>query len=110
MKQHDFFGMFDHIAFNGDQWLLVQVTHSGHELERVGKIAEILKEHPVPIFTTVEVWAWYPGRRKLDKRYKNKKVWTKNQVFKVIEIFPSKNYVYWMDKKGNEVTFDGEEL
>ena len=86
--QHDIFQTFDIIGFNEDNFILSQVTHYGHELERMEKIKRQLREHPPPPCTIIEVAAWKGGRRKLDKRYKDRKVWVAAQVF----------YLHWWDE------------
>src|SRR6266540_341978 len=65
----------------------VQVTTAKNVSERIAKV------NPVPIslrHASVEVWAWHGGRRRLDRRYKYRKVWKPAQFFQVY--FKAKNW------------------
>ena len=79
----DIFNAFDLIATRMDPprpLRFIQVTVKGKASERVKKV------DPVPINTavaSVEIWAYAGGRRRLDRRYKDKKVWLPRNYFEV---------------------------
>ncbi|TLZ69904.1 MAG: hypothetical protein E6K10_09495 [Methanobacteriota archaeon] len=78
----DIFNAFDLIAtrIDGPRPLrFIQIT-GGSVSERVKKV------DPVPINTaiaSVEVWKWHGGRKRLDRRYKDRKVWLPRGYFQV---------------------------
>jgi hypothetical protein len=79
----DIFNAFDLIAtrINPPHPLrFVQVTTISHVSERVRKV------DPVPINTSlasVEIWAYVGGQKRLDRRYKDRKVWLPRNYFQV---------------------------
>src|SRR3989475_11323663 len=79
----DIFNAFDLIATRMDPprpMRFIQVTVQGKVSERVKKV------DPVPINTavaSVEIWAYAGGQRRLDRRYKDKKVWLPRNYFEV---------------------------
>ncbi len=79
----DIFNAFDLIAtrIEPPQPLrFVQVTTISHVGERIRKV------DPVPInpgIASVEIWAYVGGQRRLDRRYKNRKVWLPRNYFQI---------------------------
>ena len=79
----DVFNAFDLIAtrIEGPRPLrFVQVTTDNNVSERVKKV------DPVPInpaVASVEIWGHHGGARRLDRRYKDKKVWLPRNYFQV---------------------------
>lgn len=71
----DYYKVFDIISYNPQHWRLSQVTHweSSSQYPRMNKIIDHISAYPVPENTLIEVVAWRGGRKKLDKRYENKK-------------------------------------
>jgi len=79
----DIFNAFDLIATRIDPpnpIRFVQVTTISHVSERIRKV------DPVPINTglaSVEIWAYVGGQKRLDRRYKDRKVWLPRNYFQV---------------------------
>ena len=79
----DIFNAFDLIAtrIEGPRPLrFVQVTTDNMVSERVKKV------DPVPInpaIASVEIWAHHGGQKRLDRRYKDRKVWLARNYFQV---------------------------
>ena len=79
----DIFNAFDLIATRIEPphpLRFVQVTTISHVSERVRKV------DPVPINTSlasVEIWAYVGGQKRLDRRYKDRKVWLPRNYFQV---------------------------
>ena len=79
----DIFNAFDLIATRMDPprpLRFIQITMKGNVSERVKKV------DPVPInpaLATVEIWAYVGGQRRLDRRYKDRKVWLPRNYFQV---------------------------
>ncbi|MGI0148214.1 MAG: hypothetical protein ACREDF_01600 [Thermoplasmata archaeon] len=79
----DIFNAFDLIATRIDPphpLRFVQVTTISHVSERVRKV------DPVPINTglaSVEIWAYVGGQKRLDRRYKDRKVWLPRNYFQM---------------------------
>lgn len=86
----DIFNAFDLIATRMDPppaLRFIQVTTLAHVSERVRKV------DPVPINTglaSVEIWAYVGGQRRLDRRYKKRKVWLPRNYFQIY--FKSRNW------------------
>lgn len=78
----DIFNAFDLIAtrMDGPRPLrFIQIT-SASVSERIKKV------DPVPInpaIASVEVWKWHGGQRRLDRRYRDKKVWLPRGYFQI---------------------------
>jgi len=66
----------------------------------------------MPSSTRIDCWAWRGGRRRLDKRYKEK-VWLPAQVFYVYRFENGEwSLLHMMDKEGNvpdDMVDDGDE-
>ena len=79
----DIFNAFDLIAtrIEGPRPLrFIQVTVSGNASQRIKKVDPI----PInPAIASVEVWTWVGGQKRLDRRYKDKKVWLPRNYFQV---------------------------
>lgn len=79
----DIFNAFDLIAtrIEGPRPLrFIQVTTENSVSERVKKVDPV----PVnPALASVEIWAWHGGQKRLDRRYKLKKVWLPRNYFQV---------------------------
>src|SRR5438046_4646444 len=79
----DIFNAFDLIATRMDPprpLRFIQVTVKGKVSERVKKV------DPVPInpaLASVEVWSYVGGQKRLDRRYKDKKVWLPRNYFQI---------------------------
>src|SRR2546428_3675604 len=79
----DIFNAFDLIATRIDPprpLRFIQVTMKGNVSERVKKV------DPVPInpaVASVEIWAYVGGQKRLDRRYKEKKVWLPRNYFQM---------------------------
>lgn len=79
----DIFNAFDLIATRMDPprpLRFIQVTVQGKVSERVKKV------DPVPInpaVASVEIWAYVGGQKRLDRRYKERKVWLPRNYFQV---------------------------
>lgn len=79
----DIFNAFDLIAtrIEPPQSLrFIQVTTISHVSERVRKV------DPVPInpgLASVEIWAYVGGQKRLDRRYKDRKVWLPRNYFQI---------------------------
>src|SRR3989441_8570915 len=79
----DIFNAFDLIATRIDRQQplrFVQVTTASHVSERIRKV------DPVPInpgLASVEIWAYVGGRKRLDRRYKNRRVWLPRNYFQI---------------------------
>ena len=79
----DIFNAFDLIATRMDPpqpLRFVQVTTISHVSERVRKV------DPVPINTglaSVEIWAYVGGQKRLDRRYRDRKVWLPRNYFQI---------------------------
>jgi len=79
----DIFNAFDLIATRIDPpqpLRFVQVTTISHVSERIRKV------DPVPInsgLASVEIWAYVGGRRRLDRRYKNRRMWLPRNYFQI---------------------------
>jgi len=86
----DIFNAFDLIAtrIEPPQPLrFVQVTTISHVGERIRKV------DPVPInpgIASVEIWAYVGGQKRLDRRYKNRKVWLPRNYFQIY--FKTRNW------------------
>ncbi len=86
----DIFNAFDLIAtrIEPPQPLrFVQVTTISHVGERIRKV------DPVPInpgIASVEIWAYVGGQKRLDRRYKNQKVWLPRNYFQIY--FKTRNW------------------
>jgi hypothetical protein len=79
----DIFNAFDLIATRMDpprSLRFIQVTVKGKVSERVKKV------DPVPInaaVASVEIWAYVGGQKRLDRRYKDRKVWLPRNYFQL---------------------------
>jgi len=79
----DIFNAFDLIATRMDpprSLRFIQVTVKGNVSERVKKV------DPVPInpaVASVEIWAYVGGQKRLDRRYKDRKVWLPRNYFQL---------------------------
>ncbi len=79
----DIFNAFDLIATRIDPprpLRFIQVTVIGNVSERVKKV------DPVPInpaVASVEIWAYVGGQKRLDRRYKDRKVWLPRNYFQM---------------------------
>lgn len=79
----DIFNAFDLIAtrMQPPQALrFIQVTTISHVSERVRKV------DPIPInpgLASAEIWAYVGGQKRLDRRYKERKVWLPRNYFQV---------------------------
>ena len=79
----DIFNAFDLIATRIDPpepLRFVQVTTISHVSERIRKV------DPVPINTglaSVEIWAHVGGQKRLDRRFKDRKVWLPRNYFQI---------------------------
>lgn len=79
----DIFNAFDLIATRmlpPQPLRFVQVTTIKHVSERVRKV------DPIPINTglaSVEIWAYVGGQKRLDRRYKDRKVWLPRNYFQI---------------------------
>jgi len=79
----DIFNAFDLIATRMDPpqpLRFVQVTTISHVSERVRKV------DPVPInpgIASAEIWAYVGGQKRLDRRYRDRKVWLPRNYFQV---------------------------
>jgi hypothetical protein len=79
----DIFNAFDLIATRIDPphpLRFIQVTTISHVSERIRKV------DPIPINTglaSVEIWAYVGGQKRLDRRYRDKKVWLPRNFFQV---------------------------
>ncbi len=79
----DIFNAFDLIATRMDSprpLRFIQVTMKGNVSERVKKV------DPVPInpaLASVEIWAYVGGQKRLDRRYKDRKVWLPRNYFQI---------------------------
>ena len=79
----DIFNAFDLIATRIDPpqpLRFVQVTTASHVSERIRKV------DPVPInpgLASVEIWAYVGGRKRLDRRYKNRRIWLARNYFQI---------------------------
>lgn len=79
----DIFNAFDLIATRMETpqpLRFIQVTTIKHVSERTRKV------DPVPInpgIASVEIWAYVGGQKRLDRRYKDRKVWLPRNYFQV---------------------------
>ncbi len=79
----DIFNAFDLIATRIDPprpLRFIQVTTRNSVSERIKKV------DPVPInssVASVEIWAYVGGRRRLDRRFKDRKVWLTRNYFQI---------------------------
>src|SRR6058998_2446152 len=79
----DIFNAFDLIATRIDPpqpLRFVQVTTASHVSERIRKV------DPIPInpgLASVEIWAYVGGRKRLDRRYKNRRAWLPRNYFQI---------------------------
>src|SRR5438445_12309608 len=79
----DIFNAFDLIATRMDPPFplrFVQVTTISHVSERIRKV------DPVPMnpgVASVEIWAYVGGQKRLDRRYKDHKVWLPRNYFQI---------------------------
>src|SRR5256885_9906317 len=79
----DIFNAFDLIATRMDPpnpMRFVQVTTISHVSERIRKV------DPVPMnpgVASVEIWAYVGGQKRLDRRYKDRKVWLPRNYFQI---------------------------
>lgn len=93
----DIFNAFDLIAtrMEGPRPLrFIQVTTENNVSERVKKV------DPVPIspaIASVEVWAWHGGQKRLDRRFKAKKVWLPRNYFQIY--FKERNWEAHQDDR-----------
>jgi len=79
----DIFNAFDLIATRMDPprpMRFIQVTVQGKVSERVKKVDAV----PInPAVASVEIWAYVGGQKRLDRRYKERKVWLPRNYFQV---------------------------
>ncbi len=79
----DIFNAFDLIGTRipGPRPLrFVQVTTDNMVSERIKKVDPI----PInPAIASVEVWGWHGGQKRLDRRYKEKRVWLPRNYFQI---------------------------
>lgn len=93
----DIFNAFDLIAtrIEGPRPLrFIQITTDGKASERIKKV------DPVPVnaaIASVEVWTWHGGQKRLDRRYKNKKVWLPRNYFQIY--FKERNWEIHADDR-----------
>ncbi len=79
----DIFNAFDLIATRIDPpqpLRFIQVTTISHVGERVRKV------DPVPLnpgLASVEIWAYVGGQKRLDRRYRDRKVWLPRNYFQI---------------------------
>lgn len=79
----DIFNAFDLIATRIDPprpLRFIQITGKGSASDRIKKV------DPVPInpgLASVEIWRYVGGQRRLDRRYKDRKVWLARNYFQV---------------------------
>ena len=79
----DVFNAFDLVATRMDPprpLRFVQVTTANNVSERVKKV------DPVPInpgVASVEIWGYVSGQRRLDRRYRDQKVWLQRNYFQI---------------------------
>ena len=79
----DIFNAFDLIATRIDPprpLRFIQVTMKGNVSERVKKVDPVPINHAV---ASVEIWAYVGGQKRLDRRYKEKKVWLPRNYFQM---------------------------
>jgi len=91
---NDVFNAFDIIATkHGEKPLWIQVTEGMNNLP---KRREKVDKVPLDLdYNTIQIWVWTGGRKRLDRRYKTKKVYVKAQVFTIFE----KTKEGWMKTK-----------
>ena len=86
----DIFNAFDLIATRmapPQPLRFIQVTTLPHVSERVRKV------DPIPVDTnlaSVEIWAYVGGRKRLDRRYRGRRVWLPRNYFQVY--YKSRNW------------------
>lgn len=79
----DIFNAFDLIAtrMDGPRPLrFIQVTTENSVSERVKKVDPVAIN---PAIASVEIWAHHGGQRRLDRRYRDKKVWLPRNYFQI---------------------------
>ena len=84
---NDVFNAFDIIATKyGEKPLWIQVTQGWNNVwKRKDKIDKV----PLDLeYNRIQIWVWIGGRKRLDKRYKKKKVYIKSQIFVIYEKTP----------------------
>ncbi len=79
----DIFNAFDLIATRIDPpqpLRFIQVTTLDHVSERIKKV------DPIPVnpgLASVEIWAYVGGQKRLDRRYRDRKVWLARNYFQI---------------------------
>ncbi len=79
----DIFNAFDLIAtrIHGPRPLrFIQITTDGKASERIKKVDPVPINHAI---ASVEVWTYHGGRKRLDRRYRKKKVWLPRNYFQI---------------------------
>ncbi len=90
-QSNDVFNAFDLIATRNDPprpLRFIQVTTTKMVSERIKKV------DPIPINPSAassEIWAYVGGQRRLDRRYKDRKVWLPRNFFQVY--YKERNWV-----------------
>lgn len=80
---NDVFGVFDLVAAHPERPLkLVQVTVGSEVAARINKVNTVVERFPDSV--EIEVWGWVGGGKRLDRRFKTKKVFIRRQFFKKI--------------------------
>ena len=94
----DVFNAFDLVATRMDpprSLRFIQVTTAKNVSERIKKV------DPVPLnpaLASVEIWAYVGGQRRLDRRYKDRKVWLPRNYFQIY--FKERN---WESDPGDRI-------
>lgn len=80
---NDVFSVFDLVAAHPNRPVkFVQVTVVSEVAARINKVNTVVENFPFTV--ELEVWGWVGGAKRLDRRYKNKKVFIRRQFFKKI--------------------------
>jgi len=77
---NDVFGVFDLVATCPDDMMFIQVTTVGEINRRMAKVEPVAEHFPSSVI--VEVWGWVGGRKRYDKRYKDRKIFCRRQYYK----------------------------
>lgn len=99
--RNDFFNAFDIMATKDNEpvrW--IQVTDVSHKSARQKKIDKVPLD---PTHNSIEIWAWKGGRKRLDRRYKEK-VYIQSQIFIVYKKTERGDWIKVMevDKNGRK--------
>lgn len=94
---NDVFGAFDLVATHPLLGMrFIQVTTVEHIPDHQRKVEAVAPMFPTTV--NVEVWGWVGGARRLDQRFKDRRVFLRRQYFRLTVCWRGAQGLVWMDE------------